>query len=86
MTKTFDQIAAECRWGSEGFVRAVETYCNLQISREEIRRIAGSSTCPKEFMAIWHDGDWWTDENAARQNETSALIDNPNYVGSRHHY
>lgn len=62
---TFDQIAHEYRWGSQGFCIAIETHLGLDASRTEIERIASRTSTPAEFMAVWTDDVDWTDEHNA---------------------
>lgn len=59
---TFDEIADTYRWGSQGFVIAVETHGGFGISRTEIERCAARSTTSTEFQHVWKNETDWGDE------------------------
>lgn len=62
---TLEQIFDQFTKGSTGFCAAVETHCGLNISRDEIERIASSGQVKNaaDFMNVWENADWWTDLN-----------------------
>lgn len=47
--------------GSVGFCMRVETHCGLEISRDEIERIADHAHDADDFMRIWEHEEWWRD-------------------------
>ena len=51
--------------GSEGFCIAVETHCNLNVTREETARIAAASPDARSFKATWEEMDWWKEDTSA---------------------
>lgn len=67
------KIADDFSWGSPGFCREVEATAGLDISRNEIERIADAAATrvsagdddafAKKFMQIWDGEDFWSDEN-----------------------
>lgn len=48
--------------GSTGFAIAVETHCGFQASRDEIKRISERAGSAAEFVKIWQNETWWTDD------------------------
>ena len=58
---TFQEIANEFGWGSQGFIIAVETHIGIDATRDEIQRIADQTTTPDGFMAVWENETWWLD-------------------------
>ena len=60
---TLIDIYAEFSIGSRGFIRAIQTNAGLDISDQEIERIAARARTAEEFEAIWSGEDWWTDAN-----------------------
>jgi hypothetical protein len=61
MTMTLSEIYAEYTTGSHAFCIAVEAHCGLEISRDEIERIADQSETASDFMDTWENDDSWTD-------------------------
>lgn len=57
--EAFEQFRA----GSQGFCQHIETHAGLEISRDEIERICTVAPNASEFMQVWQDDDWWTDDN-----------------------
>ena len=62
---TLEEIYNTFSVGSEGFIRAVETHRGLEISREEIERIAEVAPTADDFMNVYENSDAWTDANNA---------------------
>lgn len=62
MTK-LETIYSDFRPSSQGFVKAVATHCNFEISNREIRRISTRAETADQFQTIWENDDWWTDKN-----------------------
>jgi hypothetical protein len=62
---TLAQIYSQFTRGSQGFCKAVETYCGFGISLDETKRIAEKAETAEDFQRIWEFEDWWTDEKAA---------------------
>ena len=60
--KDLNQIANEYKWGSRGFIIAIETYCGYNMSRTEIERIADRTSTPDEFQTMWENDVDWLDE------------------------
>lgn len=58
---TINEIYETYTIGSTGFVKAVATYCNLEISDSEIETISTKATTAAEFMNIWENEAWWVD-------------------------
>jgi hypothetical protein len=47
--------------GSQGFVKAVQTWGGIDASNEEIERIASRAKNADEFQDIWENEAWWKD-------------------------
>lgn len=63
---TINEIYATYTVGSQGFCKAVETYCGFGASIAEIERIADIADTAEEFQSVWENDDSWTDaKNAA---------------------
>ena len=60
---TLNEIYNEYTAGSNGFCKAVQTHCGLDVSNDEIERIASKAASAEQFMNIWENEDWWTDAN-----------------------
>ena len=48
--------------GSQGFCKYIATYSGMDISRDEIERIADVAPNSSAFLRIWSDSTWWVDE------------------------
>lgn len=60
---TLEDIYNEFTRGSNGFVKAVQTWGKMDLSNEEIERIAAKAETADEFHRIWENDDSWTDAN-----------------------
>lgn len=60
---TLNDIYNEFTRGSNGFIKAVQSHCGLDISDAEIERIAAKAETAEEFTRIWENEDFWTDVN-----------------------
>lgn len=49
--------------GSTGFIRAVLHLGTFNLSANEIIRIAAIADNASDFLTIWTNDDFWTDEN-----------------------
>jgi len=47
--------------GSEAFCRSIEKSGDVQLTRAEMKRIAGVAPNASAFMLIWGEHDWWQD-------------------------
>lgn len=60
---TLETIYDQFMRGSNGFVKAVQTWGHMDISDSEIERIAAKSETADDFRHIWENEDFWTDAN-----------------------
>lgn len=58
---TLETIYEDFTRGSNGFVKAVQTWCGFDMSNAEIERIAEKAETPDEFTRIWENETWWAD-------------------------
>jgi hypothetical protein len=56
------EIYEEFTAGSQGFVKAVQTWAGIDASNEEIERISSCAKSADEFYSIWENEAWWKDE------------------------
>jgi hypothetical protein len=56
---TLAEIYAEFTPGSKGFVRAVQAHCGLDLSNEEIERLAAECPRAEDFEDAWKNENWW---------------------------
>ena len=47
--------------GSQGFCQYIATYSGMDISHDEIERIANVAPNSSAFLRIWQDQTWWED-------------------------
>ena len=48
--------------GSQGFCQYIATHSGLDMSHDEIERIANVAPNSSAFLRIWQDQTWWVDE------------------------
>lgn len=64
MTNAVQHAYENFRIGSQGFCKYIGERANLNISDEEVRRIAEKAKTAEEFMAIWNNDTYWRDLDA----------------------
>lgn len=60
---TLANIYDEFTAGSDGFCRAVSSWCGFDMSRTEIERVGLRAKTAEKFEDIYANEDWWTDAN-----------------------
>lgn len=58
---TLFDIYSEFARGSNGFVKAVQTWGGMDLTDAEIERIAGKAETADDFIRIWETEDWYSD-------------------------
>lgn len=58
--------------GTDGFGRAIEKYCGMDLTSAQAMRIGAVARTPDEFVQLWTHFTWWRDEAITTSMESAS--------------